>query len=341
MHLSITLHVPTRKGQVKMMLLEIVNEVDKLVLDKAIRNKFTNHIKRLCKMVEDYGQAQQPYSKKLENAEKRIGKFTPKQLEKYKLPNGQIEISLVDVCPPPKGYIKMNYWDNYFINVPLETIYRPKEPVNPLLWFGLFGNSGLQRIPSKSEKLMCDYVCLAIIHDYEIRFSGTPSDRYICSDKDYKGKWFRRDEFFKDIWEYYHYDTERTGLWHLPATDQEKLSQLERALGHVKEDCEKNKKMEKDEKGNKPKGEKKKRKAPLELLKEARERQAVKELAKNPNITCRELGKILDCHETTIIRLKAWKKRGVLSYEGQEGLTTRQEDDSYNVDGVVRNKTNE
>jgi len=79
-----------------------------------------------------------------------------------------------------------------------------------------------------------------------------------------------------------------------------------------------------------------KRKAPPELLKEARERKAVKELASNPNMTCIELAKILECDKSTVVRLKAWKNKGVLDYKPPKGIVTRQEDDSYTVDGIAR-----
>ncbi len=55
------------------------------------------------------------------------------------------------------------------------------------------------------------------------------------------------------------------------------------------------------------------RKTPPQLLKETRERQAVKELAKNPNITAKALGANLGCDKSTIVRLKAWQNKGVLS----------------------------
>ena len=54
------------------------------------------------------------------------------------------------------------------------------------------------------------------------------------------------------------------------------------------------------------------KKTPPQLLKETRERQAVKELARNPEITARELGTTLGCDASTVVRLKAWKNRGVL-----------------------------
>jgi len=80
---------------------------------------------------------------------------------------------------------------------------------------------------------------------------------------------------------------------------------------------------------------KRKRKAPLEHLKEARERHAACELAKDPNITCAELAEILECHKSTVVRLKAWKNRNILSSERPEGVVTHQKDDSYIVDGVA------
>ncbi len=55
------------------------------------------------------------------------------------------------------------------------------------------------------------------------------------------------------------------------------------------------------------------KKTPPQFLKETRERQAAKELANNPEITAEELGKILDCNKSTVVRLKAWQNKGVLA----------------------------
>jgi len=201
---------------------EIAIEVDELVMDATIRARFTAHIDRLCKMVEDYGQALQSYAKKLQEAEIRW------KQSKSPLP-------LSEFCPPPAGWVETTYWDNQFIKVGFSVTHRPKEPVNPLLWFGIFGNASLQRKPEDNEKLMCTYVLLAIIHDYELRYSGTPIDSYIFSD-DYKGKWFERDNFCEDVWKYYHYYNQYADLIHHPATANEKLPQLNRALEHVEHD---------------------------------------------------------------------------------------------------------
>jgi hypothetical protein len=54
------------------------------------------------------------------------------------------------------------------------------------------------------------------------------------------------------------------------------------------------------------------KKTPPQLLKETRERQAAKELARDPDITAKRLGEILDCDKSTVVRLDAWKKKGVL-----------------------------
>ncbi|MGA2091847.1 MAG: hypothetical protein ABSH16_00370 [Sedimentisphaerales bacterium] len=202
--------------------LDIANKVDWLVMKAGIRARFIEHIDRFYKMVEDYGQALQPYTDKLKKAEKRWKQEGTK-------------LSLAEYCPPPKGWVETNSWDNPFINVDSRVIFSPAEPVNPLLWFGIFGSSGIQRTPNESEKLMCEYVRLAIIHDYELRYSGTPTDSYIFS-AEYKGRWFQRDKFCKDVWEYYHYDNQPADLLHYSAVPQEKLSQLNRAFARVQTD---------------------------------------------------------------------------------------------------------
>ncbi len=206
---------------------KIVNKVDQLVTNNpAVRAVFTGHIDQLCKLAEDYGQSQQPYSKKLEDARNRI--------EQSKNPKRFVGKFLTDICPPPKGYVKMNSWDNCCINVPRDTIYRPAEPANPLLWFGIFGDTSIQRKPTEDEKLMCDYVRMAVIHDYELR---SPTDNYIFS-ADYKGKWFEWDSFREAAWGYYH-PCPNQGITYRLATAQEKVSQLNRALDHVEKDLAK------------------------------------------------------------------------------------------------------
>jgi hypothetical protein len=59
------------------------------------------------------------------------------------------------------------------------------------------------------------------------------------------------------------------------------------------------------------------RKSPPQLLKEARERQTAQEISQNPHITSPELGNILGCNKSTIVRLKAWKNRGCLDRESK------------------------
>jgi hypothetical protein len=202
---------------------EITNEIERHITeDPTIKNRFAKHIDCFCKMVEDYGQALQPYEQQYKEADKRY-MADPKKYEKYRKPNGAI--ALTDICPPPKGWVKISSSDNQFLNIDwIALIFRPVEPVNPLLWFGLFGYAGIQRKPEEDEKLMCEYVRLAIVHDYNLLFhSGTPIDTRIIS-ADYKGKWFQRDEFFKTVWYYHSQLTESA------------QSQLTRAFERIQDD---------------------------------------------------------------------------------------------------------
>ncbi len=201
----------TAESQYLKAILEIANEVERLITDKKIGKRFTSYINKLCKMVEDYGQAILSYAERLEGARKQIEI------------NSMHEIYLTDRCPPPKDWVKIDWKDNRFINIDMSVIYRPVEPVNPLLWFGIFGHADIQRKPSKDESLMCEYIRLAVIHDYELK---QPTDKPIFSDK-YAGKWFRRDEFRNDVGAFYHY---------FNYNSEERLSQLNRALGRIKMD---------------------------------------------------------------------------------------------------------
>jgi hypothetical protein len=152
---------------------EIASEVDQLIIDPTVRARFTKHIDRFCKMVEDYGQALQSYAKKLERPKKR-----------------------------PDDRFQMMWWDKKFINIDTSVIYRPAEPVNPLLWFEIFDGAVIHRNPTKKEHLMRNYVLLAAIHDGELQ---EPFYRPLFSSK-YDGKWFLREDFRERVREYYCYD---------------------------------------------------------------------------------------------------------------------------------------
>lgn len=187
-------------------------------------------------MVEDYGEALQPYAKKLEKAYRKI----EKRHVKGEFPPGTEIPEEIKVCPPPKGYVKMNYSDNPWVEDPVSVIYRPREPVNPLLWFNIRGNANIQRGPKEDEKLMCDYVLLAVIHDYMLRQS---TDRPIFCEK-YDGKWFKRDQFRQEVGQ--HYLPNEATLYCKGRTTQERaeycqnlLSGLKRAFNHVQADIKK------------------------------------------------------------------------------------------------------
>jgi hypothetical protein len=207
---------------------EISIKVENLIRDESVSACFIEHIQRLCKMVEDYGHGLQPYVKKLKNTRKRI------EEKIMSLPPGT-SINLYDECPHPKGWVEMGYLDNFFIKDSGDTMYRPTEPANPLLWFGFFGNPYKQRNPTENERLMCKYVLLAIIHDMELR---EPIYKPIFPDK-YYGKYFALKEFRLNLWEYYYYPNREHTYRCLTATAQEKLSTLNFALEDVKTDCAK------------------------------------------------------------------------------------------------------
>jgi hypothetical protein len=226
---------------------EIANKIDHIIIDPTVRARFTKHIDKFCKMVEQYGQALQPYQEKLLKQLKKQppGKFSPEVMElraRLSQPGGcemskeEKDVLLRELKQneplPPDGWIKTDYLNNAFVNVNMGVIYRPLEPVNPLLWLGIFGDASTQRKPTKNEKIMCEYVRLAIIHDYELR---QPTDTPFFS-TGYKGKWFRRDEFRDAVLTYYLYPNQAPDLRYHIATAQEKLSQLDRAFNRVKAD---------------------------------------------------------------------------------------------------------
>jgi hypothetical protein len=84
----------------------------------------------------------------------------------------------------------------------------------------------------------------------------------------------------------------------------------------------------------------KRRKTPPQLLKESRERQAAQELVKNPNITADKLGKILACDKSTVVRLKAWQNKGVLSHPApSKGFKKRaKDDDKVDIEAIDKSQ---
>ncbi len=230
---------------------DIANKVVHLIIkDTTVRARFTKRIDRLCKMVEKYGQALQPYQEKLlkQLKEQPPAKFSPEVTELKarlsqpggcEMSKGERDALLREMKQnellPPDGWIKTDYLNNAFVNVDMGVIYRPLEPVNPLLWFGIFGDASIQRKPTENETLMCEYVRLAIIHDFVLRYSWTPTDTPLFSDK-YNGKWFQRNEFCDDVGAYYYYDNQNADLLHHTATVHEKLSHLGHAFDKVQAD---------------------------------------------------------------------------------------------------------
>ena len=248
---------------------KIANEIDRLVINPKIRKLFADSIVKLYDMAEKSGvhlerctkdpkfrinvEDRLKFEKQMEQIHSQIIKLgnnfnvvsqtgdeaTLKEIDKQLKQKNQDYAKLSSKCykPPAPGCVEYDYLDWDFLTVSMleKPCWLKPGAVNPLLWFDIFGNANIQRKPTEDEKLVCQYVLLAIIHDYELRHS---TDSHIFS-KDYKGKWFARDRFCIDVWEYYHYRVQEVGLHYHLATSQEKLSQLNRTLEHVKADIEK------------------------------------------------------------------------------------------------------
>ncbi|MBN2457319.1 MAG: hypothetical protein JXB29_12420 [Sedimentisphaerales bacterium] len=107
-------------------------------------------------------------------------------------------------------------------------------------------------------------------------------------------------------------------------------------------DLQQKKQLQKTASGSKGGG--KRKKTPPQLLKETRERQTAKELAKEPNKTAEELGKLLGCHKSTVVRLKAWQKRGVLANpKPPNGFKKQPKDDKSrgDIEAIYENEPND
>jgi len=101
-----------------------------------------------------------------------------------------------DPDPPEPDCVK--YWqDNFqYTTIPFGPVFwiRPG-PVNPLLWFGLFGNQGIQREPTDEERLIYYCALLSILHDCEDEKFLEWSEEHIFRKDDYKSTYFIRENF--------------------------------------------------------------------------------------------------------------------------------------------------
>jgi len=228
---------------------KIAIKIDRLITDNPrAKPRFTEHIDRLCKMVEDYGQALQPYEIPFRKALEKIRK-DPKfrNMTEYK-----ILCEARKCCPLPENWIEIPWQDTKFIKVgdypPTEFIQcfaQPQNVVNPLVWFELEGSQRTsQRAPDKDkgEDLMLDCVLLGIVHDRMMERTSTKLFPIIG------GKWFERVGFCYAVCETFcndiHPSLRRDPQSPIPPEERgkckrelrEKLSRLKRARDHVQTD---------------------------------------------------------------------------------------------------------
>jgi hypothetical protein len=169
-------------------------------------------------MVEDFGEALQPYIRKIER--------TRRQMEKTGAPSGT---SLMEICTP-SDYVEMGDRYNRFLNIPMAVRHRPIEPANPLLWFGVLRNVCEQRGPTEDEESMCACFVLAVVHDYEFK---KPRTRPIFP-RQYNGKWLRRDAFREFLAKHYHYPDDSQYYGKSTPVNEEKVEELELDIERVK-----------------------------------------------------------------------------------------------------------
>jgi len=193
-------------------LLETSNTVDKFISTSSGKTPFESQLQILCKMVENYGQALQKYEKEAKS-------------------NPRLKDS--DAGPPHEGWVWYSDWDSSFVGDKMwNAFWRTPDPVNPLLWFEQEGLHGTPtRAPNNEEKLMCEYVLLAVIHDEYIQQTDL-TGRLIFWDRNYKGTWFQRNKFSQALWNIYYYVKNEL-------VANEKRAKVERALQHVYADLTK------------------------------------------------------------------------------------------------------
>ncbi len=177
---------------------KIAIKIDRLITDSPqAKSHFTEYINRFCKMVEDFGQALQPYEMPFRKALEKIRK-APKfrNMTEYK-----IFCEARKRCPLPKNWIEIPWQDTKFIKVgdylPAQFIKcnaQPQNVVNPTVWFELEPQLiTRQKAPTEDEKLMCEYVLLGVVHDRMIR---TPTEKLFPISV---GKWFDRLGFYDKV----------------------------------------------------------------------------------------------------------------------------------------------
>ncbi|MDI6450522.1 hypothetical protein [Anaerobaca lacustris] len=190
--------------------------------------------------------------------------------------------------------------------------WKPEDPgPSPEHWLGLpgdhlpdnlrgvmahmFGDHGPVMTPDL--ELPRAYALLAILHDHALKNVYAP-----IADADV---WPPDDQFSELVRMRWREMRDNWSAWH---------TVIDMALNDVRADLARSEPADETNvvtKKHKPKRRARK-KTPPQLLRETRERHAVKALTQDPEITSRELGKKLGCDASTIVRLKAWKSRGLL-----------------------------
>jgi len=205
---------------------QIINEIHKHI------GFFQEHWETFCRMVEDHGEHvekcrndpaceydQAEYYRREEQRHelardlrellrKSVDAINAGDRKTAKRYNGLIEKKKVEIerlkpdpDPPEPGCVKYEFSNFHYMTNTMETavFWIKPGPVNPLLWFGLFGNQGIQRGPTDEEELICYCAWLSILHDCEDTEFLEWSEKRIFRKDAYKGTYFMRDDFCWDV----------------------------------------------------------------------------------------------------------------------------------------------
>jgi len=217
---------------------EIANEVDRLVMDTAMRARFTDKIMRLCEMAEKYAEHVQQclsdpelrvpteiyeemtrlqkeinslYDQRDTATEKgdrkavaQIAKGIKKKEKRQAILQTKIDTPPVPGCEYFSVMVGVKQWQYFKLNDSEKWTYQhpqwiTPDKVNPLAWFREIPFTIGRPPATDEEKLMYEYFVLAVIHDYKYR----ELDFKPIFPKAYEGTRFYRDIFVDAVWCYY------------------------------------------------------------------------------------------------------------------------------------------
>ena len=210
----------------KSFIYDLIIEIDELIQQEGVLDKFRGHFDNFCLMAENYAAELDKYRLVAKN---KFYEFADTNPDALKLLNGidtkllvereellgKVDSLYVKHCQdsPPENptYVWHGSMIDYICKedwaISAPVVYRPpllKMPTNPVFWFLSEMDRYLSyddpiRQPDNEELLICDFVRLAVIHDESSVYTR---NTMVYKNKSYEGM-FKRDDFTNDLWETY------------------------------------------------------------------------------------------------------------------------------------------